>query len=91
MIPSSTVPWLSAMGRTPGWCAASYAAVILWWLGYPDQALQRSHEALTPGPGAGASLQPGMRSSYFAAVLHQLRREGTTSPGAGRGSHRPRH
>ena len=25
----------------------AYAGVTLWWLGYPDQALQRSQEALT--------------------------------------------
>ena len=32
---------------TQGWPASRYAAWALWLLGYPDQALQRSHEALT--------------------------------------------
>ena len=35
------------MGTTPGCCCRSYAAWTLWLLGYPDQALQRIHEALT--------------------------------------------
>ena len=34
-------------GQDPGVTALSYAAYSLWPLGYPDQALQRSHEALT--------------------------------------------
>ena len=34
------------MGRTLGWCASAYAALALWCLGYPEQALQRSQEAL---------------------------------------------
>ena len=33
--------------RAPGVVCRAYAGVTLWWLGYPDQALQRSHEALT--------------------------------------------
>ena len=31
----------------PGCPGLSYAAWVLWYLGYPDQALKRSHEALT--------------------------------------------
>src|SRR4029434_7806161 len=34
-------------GEDPVRVCCAYAAVTLWWLGYPDQALQRSHEALT--------------------------------------------
>ena len=33
-----------------------HAAWTLWYLGYPEQALERSHEAIALGPGAGASL-----------------------------------
>ena len=44
---SSTAPLPSAMGRTPGWCAVPMQRMALWLLGYPDQALQRSQEALT--------------------------------------------
>src|SRR5215475_11309366 len=53
----------------------SRLAQVLWLLGYPDQALQRSHEALTlarelahPASVATALL--------FAAVVHGHRREG---------------
>ncbi len=34
-------------GQDPGVICLSYAALVLWYLGYPDQALKRSHEALT--------------------------------------------
>ena len=34
-------------GQDPGVACRAYAGVTLGWLGYPDQALQRSHEALT--------------------------------------------
>ena len=47
MTPSSTVTMCSALGTTPGWGAASVGAMALWVLGYPDQALRRSEEALT--------------------------------------------
>jgi TOMM system kinase/cyclase fusion protein len=33
-------------GHDPGVCAQGYAAWTLWFLGYPDQAVQRSHETL---------------------------------------------
>ena len=34
-------------GQDPGMGCRVYAALVLWVLGYPDQALQRSQEALT--------------------------------------------
>jgi class 3 adenylate cyclase/predicted ATPase len=34
-------------GQDPGVGCRAYAGVTLWYLGYPDQALQRSYEALT--------------------------------------------
>ena len=34
-------------GEDPGVVSLSFAACALWFLGYPDQALKRSHEALT--------------------------------------------
>src|SRR5262249_19469714 len=34
-------------GQDPGVVCRAYAGVTLWYRGYPDQALQRSHEALT--------------------------------------------
>jgi predicted ATPase/class 3 adenylate cyclase len=33
-------------GHDPGVCCGFHAAEVLWLLGYPDQALQRSHDAL---------------------------------------------
>ena len=33
--------------RTLGWIASPMRPWTLWYLGYPDQALKRSHEALT--------------------------------------------
>ena len=44
-MPSSTIPVY--VGTDPGVLCLSYAAMVLWPLGYPDQALQRSREALT--------------------------------------------
>jgi predicted ATPase/class 3 adenylate cyclase len=34
-------------GQDPGISSLSVMAIVLWYLGYPDQALQKSHEALT--------------------------------------------
>jgi predicted ATPase len=61
-------------GHDPGaWCLG-FAAWALWHLGYPDQALQRSQEALTLAQGAS---HPRMLANAlgYAAELHQLRRE----------------
>ncbi len=74
-IPSSTAPMPSSMGRTPGWSASSYAAWALWYLGYPDQALQRSHEALTLAQELSHPFSLAFALA-FAAMLHQFRREG---------------
>ena len=62
-------------GFDPGAVCLSYAALILWLLGYPDQAWQRSREAL-----ALAHQLAHPQSLAFAlvltALLHQCRREG---------------
>jgi len=53
----------------------AYMTRPLWLLGYPDQALQRSHEALT----LAQELAHPFSLAYalnFAACLHQFRREG---------------
>jgi class 3 adenylate cyclase len=39
-------------GFDPGVLALSYAAWVLWLLGYPDQALKRSQRGHHPSPGA---------------------------------------
>src|SRR5262249_6922144 len=38
-------------GDDPGVASFSYAATVLWYLGYPDQALEKSREALTLAQG----------------------------------------
>ncbi len=62
-------------GEELGVVCRDRVAVTLWWLGYPAQALQRMHEALT--------LAQELRSPFnlafalgFAAMLHQFRQEG---------------
>ena len=61
-------------GQDPGVACRYYAAVTLWWLGYPDQALQRSHEALTLARELAHPFSLGS-ALFFAAWLHQFRRE----------------
>jgi predicted ATPase len=61
-------------GHDPGVCCVYHAALSLWILGYPDQALQSLGEALTLAqalahpPSLAAALD-------FATMLHQARRE----------------
>ncbi len=62
-------------GQDPGVACRSYAAVTLWWLGYPDQALQRSHEALTLAREVAHPFSLAY-VLFFAALLHHFRREG---------------
>jgi predicted ATPase len=54
----------------------SVTSAFLWYLGYPDQALKRTQEALTLGQEL--SLLPFSlgHTLIFAAALHQWRREG---------------
>jgi TOMM system kinase/cyclase fusion protein len=64
-------------GYDPGTACQAYTALALWLLGYPDQALTRSHDALT----LAQELTHPFSLSYalhFAAVLHEFRREGQT-------------
>lgn len=61
-------------GHDPCVCGHSTAALILWALGYPDQALKRNDQALLVAreldhPYSLAAAEKG------AAELHQLRRE----------------
>jgi hypothetical protein len=62
-------------GHDPGVSFFSFAAFALWSLGYPDQALARSHEtfALAQGLSHSFSLAYALNA---ASWLHQLRREG---------------
>jgi predicted ATPase len=62
-------------GRDPGVTSRYTAASVLWLLGYPSQALQRSHEALTLARELSHAYSLVLALS-FAAELHQFRREG---------------
>jgi predicted ATPase/DNA-binding winged helix-turn-helix (wHTH) protein len=50
-------------------------ANLLWYLGYPDQALQRGHEALTLARERSSPYSLAVALT-FVAGLHQRRREG---------------
>ena len=52
----------------------SFAAWNLWYLGYPDQALQRSHEATVLAQEMELTGSQAM-VSYFTTRLRQLRRD----------------
>jgi len=52
----------------------SYAALALWPLGYPDQALKRSHEAVALARELAHPFSLAVALD-FAAWLHQFRRE----------------
>ncbi|HSB09874.1 MAG TPA: AAA family ATPase [Blastocatellia bacterium] len=60
--------------QTPGVAMRCFAAWTLWFLGQPDQALERIQEAQTLARELSEpnGLAPAF---FFAAILHQLRRE----------------
>jgi adenylate cyclase len=61
-------------GQDPGMGCLVYAALVLWVLGYPDQALRRSHEALTLVQGLSHPFSLGFALNYSGRI-HSLRRE----------------
>ena len=61
-------------GTDPGVTCLSRVAWTLWMLGYPDQALTRSHEALTLAQELSHAYSL-VFALHFAAVLHLCRRE----------------
>ena len=61
-------------GQDPGVVCRAYAGVTLWYLGYPDQALQRSHEALTLARELAHPVSLGV-ALFFATWVHHFRRE----------------
>ena len=64
----------SRTGRDPGVVCLNLLPMILWLLGYPDQALQRSQEALTLAQKISHSVSIILALGY-AAVVHWYRRE----------------
>jgi class 3 adenylate cyclase/predicted ATPase len=63
-------------GRDPRVDLLSYAALVWWLLGYPDQALQRTHAALNT---VEVLSHPFSRAQalLWAAWVHQFRHEGS--------------
>jgi predicted ATPase len=61
-------------GLDPGVMCLNTAALTLWHLGYPTQALERSNEAiqLAQKLAHSGSVTDAL---FFAAILHQFRRE----------------
>ncbi len=60
--------------QNPGVAMRCHAAWALWFLGQPDQALDRLQEALTLARELSEP-QGLAHALYFAAILHRLRRE----------------
>jgi class 3 adenylate cyclase/predicted ATPase len=58
----------------PGVGCLAVAGLTLWLLGYPDQALERAHEALTLAQNLEHPFTLARGLSY-TTLLHQLRRE----------------
>ena len=61
-------------GQDPGVACLAFGAVALWLLGYPDQARQRSDDAVR---FSHEQSQPSTQALalHFAAILHQCRRD----------------
>ena len=61
-------------GSDPGVVCSYYAAYALWFLGYPDQALKRSRDALTLAHDLSHPFSTASACTALA-LLHQLRGE----------------
>jgi predicted ATPase len=61
-------------GIEPGVICLCFLAATLWQLGYPEQALTRSHEALTQAQESSHAFSLGFALNY-ASLLHVWRRE----------------
>jgi predicted ATPase len=61
-------------GQDPGVATLSHGSWIIWHLGYPDQALRMSQDAVTLGKESSHPFSLAFALSY-AAVLHQFCRE----------------
>jgi predicted ATPase len=61
-------------GQDPGVACLAFGAVALWLLGYPDQAVKRSREAVALAEELGQPSTVAL-ALHFAAMLCQYRRE----------------
>jgi TOMM system kinase/cyclase fusion protein len=65
-------------GQDPKVTCLSYIAWVLWLLGYPDQALQRGHEALSLAQELAHPFTLAL-ALQWVGTLHQCRREAQTT------------
>jgi DNA-binding SARP family transcriptional activator/predicted ATPase len=63
------------MAQDPGVSALAWASQTLWLLGYPDQALERSREALALAHELDHPYTLGFALCMAGAFFHQMRRE----------------
>ena len=61
-------------GHDPGTCSLSFAARVLWALGYPDQAARRFQESLILSEQVAHPFSL-VNALFIAAPIHQFRRE----------------
>ncbi|MFQ5937284.1 MAG: AAA family ATPase, partial [Acidiferrobacterales bacterium] len=61
-------------GHDPGVCCRANGAIALWLLGYADQALEKTQDAVTLAEELGHPYGLG-QALYFSAYLHQCRRD----------------
>jgi class 3 adenylate cyclase len=69
-------------GQGSGVACRAYVAVTLWWLGYPEQALQRGHEAVTLARELAHPFSLGF-ALFLTAWVPQFRRVRITDARAG--------
>jgi tetratricopeptide (TPR) repeat protein len=70
--PGGSYPFLAASGADPAIGAEDWAALSLWFLGYPDRALATAQEVLRRARNHVYTLALAQNQ---AAVVHMLRRE----------------
>ncbi len=63
------------MGQDPGVASLAFLAWVLWHLGYPDQALQRSQESITRAREIAHPYSLAF-ALHFGTSVHRFRREG---------------
>jgi transcriptional regulator with XRE-family HTH domain len=66
--------YIKLYGHDTGVSCLTNLAMVLWMLGYPDQAIQRSHEALALAQTLSHPLSLAF-ATMWAGQLHWLRRE----------------
>jgi len=72
--PQHSPAYILHYGQDEGMTCLSYEALVLWFLGYPDQALQRSQAALALAQKQAHPFSLAYALIY-AAWFHQFRRE----------------